>query len=418
MKVLLLTDQNIESDRTFVIGGWIQSFINALKDSRTLQPGVVGTAQNRSSKKTVDHVTFYMVGDHAGNPVKRIIDRWRCKIEDRRVIAGYVDAMHDFQPDIIHIFGVESFVCRVIPFAQCKVVVHLQGILNPCLNAWFPPAVSKKLSVLKSFRLFDSVRGITLGRAYRRFAKIAAREQEYFKNIRFAMGRTHWDKTITLNFMNGVHYFHVEELLRSEFFAAQQWQLLKNDSTFRILSILSPNLYKGFDTVLKTAALLVRLNIKFDWHICGAAASDKAVKTIERTVKSRFKESSVYFHGKKNATEVVEMMHQSNLYVHPSYIENSANSVCEAQLLGMPVVATNVGGTASIIENGKTGILVPANDPYYLAGVINSLMQNPETAAALGAKARVAALRRHDRNTVIQNVEAVYSEIYSSKVQD
>ena len=57
----------------------------------------------------------------------------------------------------------------------------------------------------------------------------------------------------------------------------------------------------------------------------------------------------------------------SDLYVSASHIENSPNSVAEAQLIGMPCIATGVGGTATYIEHNISGIIVPPGDPYALA---------------------------------------------------
>jgi len=62
--------------------------------------------------------------------------------------------------------------------------------------------------------------------------------------------------------------------------------------------------------------------------------------------------------GSLEVNEMVEAMKISRFMVHPSYIDNSPNSICEAQILGLPVVATNVGGVESLIENGKTGLLI------------------------------------------------------------
>lgn len=68
-----------------------------------------------------------------------------------------------------------------------------------------------------------------------------------------------------------------------------------------------------------------------------------------------------------NSDKLVELLLESDLYVHTAYIDNSPNAICEAQYLGMPIIATYVGGVPSLIEQGKDGVLIPANDPFMLA---------------------------------------------------
>ena len=62
-------------------------------------------------------------------------------------------------------------------------------------------------------------------------------------------------------------------------------------------------------------------------------------------------------------------------FFHPSYIENSPNSVCEAQILGLPVIACNVGGLSTIISHNHSGILIPSND-YSGASYIKEICMN------------------------------------------
>ena len=98
-------------------------------------------------------------------------------------------------------------------------------------------------------------------------------------------------------------------------------------------------------------------------------------------------------------------------YVHPSYIDNSPNSVCEAQVLGVPVVATDVGGVPSIVENGKTGWLVPANDPVATASRLSGLASG-ELRLPDGWESGPRS--RNDPARVAARVIEIYREILSS----
>ena len=102
---------------------------------------------------------------------------------------------------------------------------------------------------------------------------------------------------------------------------------------------------------------------------------------------------------------------KSTVYVHPSYIDNSPNSICEAQLQGIPVIACNVGGVSSLIEHGKSGILVPANDPTLAASHIYSLYLDQNKNLKLGQKAKEIASVRHNRGRIVDELINTYLQI-------
>ena len=84
------------------------------------------------------------------------------------------------------------------------------------------------------------------------------------------------------------------------------------------------------------------------------------------------------------------------MYVHTAYIDNSPNSICEAQLLGVPIISTYVGGIGSLINNKEDGILVPANDPWIMAQTIIDLSKDIKLSNKLSKNAIIKARKRHD----------------------
>lgn len=101
----------------------------------------------------------------------------------------------------------------------------------------------------------------------------------------------------------------------------------------------------------------------------------------------------------------------STVYVQPSYIENCPNSVAEAQIHGVPVVATNVGGTSSMVTHGKDGFLFPATDPYMAAYSIKYLIDNEKINVEIGRHACYTALLRHDKIKIIEQLLNTYKDI-------
>jgi glycosyltransferase involved in cell wall biosynthesis len=80
-------------------------------------------------------------------------------------------------------------------------------------------------------------------------------------------------------------------------------------------------------------------------------------------------------------------------------------------ILGVPVVATNVGGVSSVISDFETGMLVASNDPFSMAIRIFKLYTDKKLNTEMGRKAKTVALQRHAPDTICQNVIEIYKNI-------
>ena len=88
---------------------------------------------------------------------------------------------------------------------------------------------------------------------------------------------------------------------------------------------------------------------------------------LRRLIRKNGLTGHVTMLGKLNAVKMKEQLLKCNVYCCPSIMENSPNSMCEAMLLGTPVVAAKVGGVASLLSDGEEGILFPAGKVDELA---------------------------------------------------
>lgn len=114
--------------------------------------------------------------------------------------------------------------------------------------------------------------------------------------------------------------------------------------------------------------------------------------SLERCKKfSEEKKLNVEFTGKLKKKEWVQLSTQFDIFLNTSNIDNTPVSVIEAMALGLPVISTNVGGIPYLIGNGKSGILVPPDNPTLMANAIERLIEKPIQAAAIAAAARQKA---------------------------
>ena len=115
--------------------------------------------------------------------------------------------------------------------------------------------------------------------------------------------------------------------------------------------------------------------------------------------------------GRKSADKLVSILLSSDIFCQVSHIENSPNSLCEAMLLGMPIIATMAGGTDSLLTNKVDGIIVQDGDSYSLAGAILEMSKNFNQASAYGINAYNKAFQRHNQTKITDEVIGAYNAI-------
>jgi len=104
--------------------------------------------------------------------------------------------------------------------------------------------------------------------------------------------------------------------------------------------------------------------------------------------------------------------------VVPSLHEALGLPLIEGMASGIPVVATSAGGVFSLIENGKTGILVPKRDPDALANQVERLIDNPGLAAEMGERGRERVAANFNIETFADRTIAIYDDILGESPEE
>ncbi|MCD6566652.1 MAG: glycosyltransferase family 4 protein, partial [Bacteroidales bacterium] len=337
---------------------------------------------------------------------------WFGQLLDKDFETTAKTIVDSFCPDVIHVFGTEGVFPTIQEHTDIPVVIHLQGLINPCLNAYFSPNQSR-LNFFTSFHfLKNNLIGNSPGFTAKRFAQQAKRESTILRQAKYVMGRTHWDKMVSSLFNSEVTYFHVDEVLRPPFYVARKNKLGTDRNELSIVSTLSPTPYKGIDVLLRAARKMKELGgVPFRWKVIGLDENDPLFRHFEATENIDHRDVSVECTGRKKAEELIDMLTNANVFVHPSYIDNSPNSVCEAQMLGLPVIACDVGGITTLIKHGESGFLVPSNGVFEIVYYLKKIFRNKVLAAGIGEKASMIAHERHNQSRIVHDLKKVYFKL-------
>lgn len=329
-------------------------------------------------------------------------------------LSRCAELAEQWKPDLIHVHGTEEAygLLSARNMVRCPLVISLQGLLGPC-SEWYHYFGNRSLmQIAKMHRLleFPALRGQMIG--FMKIRRAAAREREIVAKNRFFFGRTEWDRAFVAAHNPAARYFHVGELLRDAFWGAQ-WDL-DRVKRHQIIFTNAGHPRKGTEILLEAVRLL---KPEFpDVKICIAGRISHR-SGYGRYLRQRIDEldGAVAELGGVNALQMAEHLIGSHVFVSPSFIENSSNSLCEAQLLGMPVISTYVGGIPSLVEDGKTGLFFPAGDARMLASRIKSVFEDDDAAVKLGSQARETAKRRHDPDLVVRATVAAYERVLEAK---
>lgn len=399
-------------------GGWMDSLILKLYKVPDIKLGLADGCDNidyagRAYKKETQHDIEYYHWPYYKktffekyNDLIHYDDASRDEIVWPYYLKVYKKVIDDFKPDVIHIFGSEVYLqLAAIAAKGYPLVLHAQGLLSLCVYILCAPGISK----------WDYIMKDGIAKAYANFQELVAwkrgayREKAILRSVPHVIGRTSWDRHALELLSPQAKYHYGGELLRPIFYESSDRNFPDNPV---ILTTLSSPLYKGYDIILKIADILKnQLGFNFTWKVFGGPNA----KFTEKKVDIVHDDVNIEICGRVSAERIKQELSNATVYVQSSYIENSPNSLAEAQICGLPVVATNVGGTSSMVEDGVSGLLFPATDPYMGAYCIKELITNRERNIEMGKYAKEIAYKRHDPDNIVASLIQTYKDIIDDK---
>lgn len=421
MKIAILTDTPpvmLGNKGEYNGRGWIDSFIIRLAASNEVDKiyviynSRVKQAVQMNGKITHIPIKNVLTFDHKiFNVAPRLLGIW----ESKKNIEHLNDAIADLNADIIHVFGSEWYGIELLKSGYKNILVHIQGLASYWYLKYYPKQYLNRYSKLKLFtRSARKPKALIWGISYlhqNKALKIAAkREDKWLCQSTYCAGRTAFDKAYLKKINPKIEYFHINEILREPFYNSEKWIYNPKENLLRISSVISDRVYKGYDLILDIAEQLDKqITFNIEWRIIGLTPTSECVNLFKKQTK--LSKVKIILEGILNEDKIIDTLLSSDIYLHPSHIENSSNSICEAQILGVPVIANNNGGTGSLIESGETGILF--SDINAIANTISELKSNKSLLLKLSQKGREAAMLRHNIDQIIKDTIAAYKSILS-----
>ena len=390
---------------------WAESLIGALAGRPGLRLGIVSTAPVPCRPFEEDGITYYAVpGPRPAVRSALSWSRWSHPSVHvlRPDLAPAMAALRSFGPDVVHVHGTEGPFGMLAGMSSVPCVISLQGLLVVCTRFWLqgiPPREYRRLVFSTTFW-----QGGGLLHSHIDIRRRAERERVILESGSDFIGRTQWDRRVLLGANPEARYWHCDEVLREPFYSTE-WSD-HPETPFVIYSTGSAMPIKGTECLIETIGILSRAGMAgVRLRVAGVPSGSELEAIYRRFADRHHVGDRVKLLGRLDATQLVDELLGCHVYVHPSRIDNSPNSLAEAMLLGVPCVASFAGGIPSMISDGVSGILVPAGDSYAIAGAVRDIRNDREAAVALGRAARATAFARHDPRLIAERMMAIYDGV-------
>ena len=166
----------------------------------------------------------------------------------------------------------------------------------------------------------------------------------------------------------------------------ERTDVLASRDRIRLLAMGSLSPEKSFGTLVEALKLVGDGSVELT--ILGEGPSRGG---LEQQIRAAGLSGRIVLPG--HAADVLPYLGEADIYVQSSVREGLSNALLAAMASGLPVVATDVGGTREAVAHGVTGILVPPAVPAALAGGIRKFIDRPEEGRRLGRNARLRMIR-------------------------
>jgi len=321
----------------------------------------------------------------------------------------------DVNPDIVHIWGTEFIhtLCMVNAFNNPrKTVVSIQGLISVIGDKYCEGLPEK---VVRRYTFRDFIRRDRILDQKQKFLKRGKYEIEALKKTGHAIGRTEWDKKTVLDINPKLKYHYGRELLRPEFYTSRKWDYKKCEKHSIFMSqayypIKGMHYAVGILQLLKEKYPDVKLYVTgkdvFPSGIKEKLKQDSYSEYIRSLIEKYDLRNNIEYLGSLSETQMIEQYLNANVFLQASIMENSPNSLGEAMILGVPCVASNVGGTTSIIRNNIDGYTYRFDMIRDASDRIKSFFENKDNAFQVEERNRALQLYN------IENGDEEYIGVY------
>lgn len=418
MKILWITNipfpetSRILGKKVVVGGGWMRSLAAELSQKPGINLYIATTYEGQSLFRHQENSMYFFLLPQSRKQYKY----------DRSLEPHWNKLLEEIKPDIIHIHGTELAhgIACINAAPTFRYVISLQGLAS-VIEEYFYAGIHP-FKYLRHITLSDIKSRTTIFDGRRAIKARKSIELKYLNNCRHIIGRTFFDYSHVKSINPDVRYYYCGEALRPHFYECERWTL-SGKHNYTIFMSQAYSQWKGLHKLLMALSFIKKEYPGVQLRIAGAdiTGGSKWVQRINsygsyirNLVRKLGVEENVTFLGSLDEEGMTLEYRSAHVFVMTSIIENSPNSLGEAQIIGTPCVASFVGGIPDMVDDGVNGLLYRYEDHIALAYKIIEIFADDDLAVSLSANGQKAAAKRHDRNSIANRTLEIYKQLLSN----
>lgn len=422
MKILWITNAAIEPLGSHIYGSkvngaWVSAMLSDFEERGEHQIIVGTTAKIKEPVRlTNDRGTvFYALPDappiNYNENKENNVKHWKSLIEVEK-------------PDIIQIWGTEftQGLCALRVAGKIPTVIYMQGVLETIARYYY--AGMSRSEIRRNITFRDVIKRDSIIRQKRRYERNAVKEAEMLRLSGNFISENNWcDVHIKAIAPNAVSY-HCP-LSINDVFSDYCWDINRIER-YSIMCTASGYPLKGLHIMLKALYLLKKTYPTVKLYIPGAkVVSDGSLqwlvrkrgytKYIESLIKQLDLSDNIIWLGYLAPENLAKQLSKTHVFALTSALENHSSSLKEAMMVGVPSVASDVGGIPEYIENGRNGLLYRFEEYELLASCISTIFESDELAVRIGKAGHLDMKKLHGTTDIYVTMCNIYNRIIKAK---
>ena len=325
-------------------------------------------------------------------------------------------------PDIIQVWGTEFAhgLCALRSAKRFNIpsIIYMQGFLGSVARHYTAGMTVKELK--RSLTLRDFLKHDNILNQQQKFYKDTEREKEEFILSGRIISENDWCENSVRAVIPDIKIYRCP-LSINDVFAKHCWNL-ENCEKHSIICNASGYPLKGLHMLLRAVALLRQKYPDIKLYVPGQKMTgDKSFvwklrkrgykKYIENLTKQLDISNNIIWLGELSQEKLAEQYSKANVFVMCSAIENHSSSLKEAMMVGVPSVASAVGGVPEYVMHGENGFLYRFEEYDIAAAYIEKIFEDDELASKFSNAGREDMLKIHSDSNVFDRVSQIYKQI-------
>lgn len=412
MRVLWLSNkvlrhlENSEADS----GAWLDAMAQGLLQSGAVELANIAPGRHGGAAHSITQPIPQWVVPIQG------YERRASGLPSHEVLVQLQQLVSTFDPDMIHVWGTE--LCWGLltsrRLLEQATLLEMQG-LKEQIEPVYAGGMSLREQVAAT-GMREVIRRSSIPQMRLKYRRWGGFEREMLAGHRFITAQTRWMESHVRAVNSTARIFKNDLALRTSFLRSDPWKYHGRPVLLCLSAYPAP--FKGLHVAVRVLKSIkrylpeARLRIAGHLHKHGIR-QDGYMRWVSREIKRLDLTDSVDWLGGLSADELVQEMHYASVFVLPSFIENCSTAMQETMAVGLPVVASSVGGLPSLARNEESALFFPVNDHVMGAYQAERLIREGALAERVSVNARAIAVVRNSLDAIVSTQLSIYHEIAS-----